>query len=250
MNGCQVSISSLAAELRAIIQSGPGVPESAVEKYLDDKFRVFAADDKLDLLDLLIEQFKDFSDKRKPPQSIEQKELSRLFPLLLGKKTNLSNLSSDEILVKLSQSLKTVFSMINQIISVIQTSLLGQKAEVESISLIIGSQVDGDAGTILLQRYLDQIQKAFLIAYKASQQAAHNTIQQVLSELDPEKLETATNRDWKFGPLRKAEHFDLMRDKFLACKNWFDSGRADEEFLRDFESVCQKLYRNDNRRVP
>ena len=46
---------------------------------------------------------------------------------------------------KLARSLNTLFDTLNQIIGVIHTTFLGQKGEMETIRLIIGSALKGEA---------------------------------------------------------------------------------------------------------
>ena len=99
-----------------------------------------------------------------------------------------------------------------------------------------------------LQGYLDKIKEAFLIAHKASSAAAENTIGQVLNQLDPEQSTDIKESYLKFGPLRKAELFQAYQEKFKSCKDAFQSGRLKEQFLREFEKACQKLYSMKTRR--
>jgi hypothetical protein len=65
----------------------------------------------------------------------------------------------------------------------------------------------------------------------------------MLAELDPERIDAEAGKGFKFGALRKADLFDLYREKFVSCKAWVDSGRFGEEFLREFEKTCEKSYK-------
>jgi len=250
MNDSQVPIDGTVIEIRAITQSKPGDTEGMVEKYLEEKLQGVRATEKLAFLEKLIQQFKGFGLEMKTSSGFEPEELSRLFFLLLGKRISVSDLPPEELLRKLAQSLNTVFDTVNKIISDIQTALLGQRAQLETIRLIIGSQLEGDEGSNPLQSYLDQIRQAFLVAHTAFQQATHTKVGQILAELDPEKLERSTDTGLKFGPFRKAELFEMMKDKLNAYKMSFVNGGIDQEFLREFEKVCQKLYSTKIRRVP
>ena len=99
-----------------------------------------------------------------------------------------------------------------------------------------------------LQNYLDQIQEAFLVAHKAFQEAAQTKVGEILKELSPDHFEASEGGWLKFGPFRKAELFEIYKEKFQACKSWFESGRFMEELLREFEKTCQKLYNADQRK--
>jgi len=184
-----------------------------------------------------------------PESTPESVKFSRLFSQLVGIPVGKEDLSSTELLVKLTPSLATIFNTLNEIVGVINTTLLGRKIELETIRRIIGSTLEEeelDCSTSL-KNYLDQIKKAFFVAHQAFQQAAKTKISEMLSELNPDHLETASGggritHGFKFGPLRKADLFESYKEKYQACQRWFESGRMIEELLREFEKVCQKIY--------
>lgn len=239
----------LANEIRTINRSDPSNSEALIERYLEQRLKGVTPAERLALLEKLARKFEGVSPEMKPGLRLESEEFSRLFTLLLGKRISVADLPSAELSEKLAQSLNTVFDTLNQIISVIHSTLLGQRAELETIRQIIGSHIEGEAGDNSLKNYLDQIQEAFLVAHRAFKQAAHIKVSEILSELDPDNIATSTDLGLKFGPLRKAELFDIYREKFQTCKRWFESGRLDEELLREFEKVCQKLYKMGTRRT-
>lgn len=241
-------IEELAVGLRAINQSDPSDLQASMEAYLGDKLQVVQQDERLALLEKLACKF-ETDTEAKAGLPLPSEESSRLVSLLLGKQISISDLSSVELSEKLAQSLNTIFNTLNQIIGVINTTLLGQRAEQETIRQIIGMHIGGGAGDNSLQNYLDQIRDAFLTAHKAFGQATESLVREMLTELDPEKIEASTEKRLKFGPLRKADLFDAYKDKFRTVKKWHESGRLMEEFLRDFEKVCQKLYKMETRRV-
>lgn len=180
------------------------------------------------------------------PESVE---FSRLFSQLVGIPVGREDLSSTELLVKLTPSLTTIFNTLNEIVGVINTTLLGRKIELETIRRIIGSTLEEEEPdcSTSLKNYLDQIKKAFFVAHQAFQQAAKTKISEMLSELNPDQLETSAGggrimHGFKFGPLRKADLFESYKEKYQACQRWFESGRMIEELLREFEKVCQKIY--------
>lgn len=244
-----IRVETLAEDVRTIYKTDPLRAEALIEAYLHQSLKPFSSHEKMRLLEELRHQFESLGPKILSDFDFESKEFSRLFSLLLGKKISEVDLSSAEISEKLAHSLNTIFDTLNQIVRVIQTTLLGKQAELdETIRHIIGSDLEGSPGAISLQSYLDQIQEAFLVAHQAFKQAAQTKLGDILEELDPDQIEATPAGSLKFGPLRKAEFFETYREKFRACKAWFESGRFTEELSREFEKTCQKLYRADRRR--
>ncbi|MBW2108070.1 MAG: hypothetical protein JRI36_05310 [Deltaproteobacteria bacterium] len=159
----------------------------------------------------------------------------QVFSLLLGREVSREDLSSAELLEKLAESLNTVFDMLNELVGVINMTLTGRGTGEETIRQVIGFQIEGQQRKQSLQSYLGQIKAAFLVAQQAYQKAARQKVQQILDELDPEKRAKEKGGGFKFGPLRKAELFDTYAEKFGTVKQWFESGRFMDEFLREFE---------------
>jgi hypothetical protein len=149
---------------------------------------------------------------------------------------------SEEFLEKLARALNTLFDTLNQMIGVIHTTFLGQKSEMETIRLIIGSSLKGGEQSDSLQNYLNQIREAFLISHRAFQQAAHKKILDFLNELDPERISQMGEGAFGFGPFHKGKLFEIYKEEFLKCKGWVESGHFLEEVLREFEKNCQKQY--------
>jgi hypothetical protein len=242
-------IEELVNGLRKMGQSSPLDLQASIEAYLGDKVQSVRQDARLELLEKLARQF-ETSPETKTGPPLPSEESSRLVSLLLGKQISISDLSSAELSQKLAQSLNTVFDTLNQIIGVINTTLLGQRAEQETIRQIIGLHIGGGGGENSLQNYLDQIRDAFLTAHKGFRQATETLVRQILTELDPNTINASTEKHLKFGALRKAELFDTYSEKFQAIKTWYESGRLMEEFLREFEKVCKQLYSAETRRIP
>jgi hypothetical protein len=242
-------IEELVNGLRKIGQSSPPDLQASIEAYLGDKVQPVRQDERLELLEKLARQF-ETSPEEKTGLPLLSEESSRLVSLLLGKQISVTDLSSAELSQKLAQSLNTVFDTLNEIIGVINTTLLGQRAEQETIRQIIGLHIGGGGGENSLQNYLDQIRDAFLTAHRAFRQATETLVREILTQLDPDTINASTEKHLKFGALRKAELFDTYSEKFQVVKAWYQSGRLMGEFLREFEKVCQKLYRTETRRVP
>ncbi len=238
-----ISIEELANEIRSIKRSDTLNVEAAVEKYLEYRLGGVSVTERLVLLEKLIQQFKSVTPQITSDTVLESEKFSELLSRLLGKKISVEDFSSETHIEKMAQALNTVFDTVNKIVNVIHSTLLGQKIELETIRHIMYSQIEGEGGVISLQGYLDQIQKAFLVAHEAFKQAATNKMGQILTELDPDHIYAKSGSGLRLGFLRKAELFGMYKEKFQTCRAYFESGRLMEELLREFENVCGKLYK-------
>lgn len=239
-----VSTATLANDIRNLHRSHPLKSEALIEQYLEESLRGMP-DQKGAILEKLIEHF-----EKPSPQSVYAPGRDELFPFfanLLGERISNTPLSPPEFLEKLTQSFDTIFNTLNKIMAVIHTTLLGEEVELKTIRTRMGDYLQGRGELSSIQIYLDQIQNAFLIAHKAFQQAAYTKVKAIMTELDPDRLETSRG-GLKIGPLRKAEFFEIYKDKFSKCKGWFNSNKFMEELLKEFEKTCQKLYNVDRKR--
>lgn len=232
---------NLIEELREIYRADPNNAQDLITNFLKEKLRAYPLPEKINLLKKLLGCFNQGPEPLL--SSAAPQELTRLLSALFGKRYSLQDLSAPDALEKLTASLNTVFDTLNQIIGVIQSTLLGKRTELETIRLVIGANIagespDGDS----LPNYLKQIKDAFLVSHKAFQQAAQAKMGEVLKELDPDRIATEGEGGFEFGPLRKAKLFDLYKEKFGKAKGYYESGRFLEELLREFEKSCQKLY--------
>lgn len=244
------SIDTMANEIRIIYNSDISKAEKLIETYLEQRLKEYLFSERLDFLEKLTHQFKSYSPKTETTFNLESKEFSRLLSLLFGKRISMADLSSTEISQKLANSLNTILDTINQIIRVMNNKLLGKDAQLDkTIRGIIGSNLEEEEASDSLQNYLDQIQEAFLVAHQAFQQAAQTRVREILDELDPNRISALSERGLKFGPFRKAELFEVYKEKFRVCKAWFETGRFNNELLREFERICQKSYKTDTRNI-
>lgn len=249
-----ITLLNAAADIRKLYEADPGGASGAIELHIDRYLKTGNPEEKIAFTRELMRLFDGGSDPTSAsgihpatgdvlPQN---EKFLRLFSRLFGESITKVDLSSEEHLEKLAQSLNTIFNSLNSIIGVIHTTLLGENPETETIRHIIGTGMESPGGTDSLQAHLDQIQKAFLIAHRAYQEATANKLKQILEEMSPEKLSEGMEGSLKFGPLKKAEIFENYKEKHALCKKWLESGRLMEELLRDFEKNCQKLYYNLN----
>jgi hypothetical protein len=240
-------LESLAGKIRIVYRLDPLQSRFQIEKYLDQKLKGIPPSDRLPLLERLGQYFGE-----SPPEphsallsglpGSASVDFSDVISLLLGRRVWASDLPAEELLGKSAQAFKTIFDTLNQIIGLINTTLMGKKEEFETIRQVIGSDLDAEGGHDSLQSYLDQIREAFLVAHRAFQEAAGKKVGEIFFELDPTRLESEGGGGLKFGPLRKAELYGRYKDKFAQFKSWFESGRFTEELLREFEKTCQKIY--------
>jgi len=237
----QISLGQLTDEIRQIYGSDDLQAETLIEAFLERRLNELPAGERLTLLEKLTAEFKGASHETSGNVDVDEEFLSRVFSLLLGRKVSQADLTSTEILERLAESLNTIFDTLNELVSVINTTLTGESTGEETIRQVIGFHVAGEDQTKSLQSYLGQIKQAFLIAQQAFKNAAHVKVNQILAELDPERISEGGRGGLKFGPLRKAEFFEIYEENFGKVKKWFESGRFMEEFLREFEKNSQKL---------
>ena len=247
-NKGSLSSERLSDKIRAIYSADNAKAETMIGAYIEEKLKGYSHLDRLAVVEELMHKFEATGHETGSHGSrTGQKGISELLSLVVGKDIPLENLSDKELMEKLSLSLNTIFDSLNQIIRVINTTLLGERVELETIRQIIGTGFEDKETHDTLQDYLDQIQEAFLVAHKAFQEAAGARTSRILEELDPDRISGETGKGLRFGPLRKAGSFDLYTEKFRAVRKWHESGRSTEELLREFEKICQKLYKRKAR---
>jgi hypothetical protein len=237
----KMSTGELADEIKQIYSSDPSRAGTLIETHLEKRLNTLSAPERLILLKKLTAEFKRASSGTSGNENMDEEVLSRVFSLLLGREVSQADLSSTEFSQRLAESLSTIFDTLNQLVSVINMTLLGEATGDETIRHIIGFHLQGEDQSKSLETYLGQIKKAFLIAQQAYKKAAHTIVSKVLLELDPVQIARTDTGGLRFGPLRKAEFYEIYEGKFQRCKKWFESERFMEEFLREFEKDCQKL---------
>ena len=228
--------SGLALQLEA--QADFSADAEAVEAYLDEQMAGLDRRSRLDILRSVIERWEVCGRPSMAGESVDE-VLTRVCSLLLGRKVSMDDLTSSELLEKLAESLNTIFNTLNQLISVINMTFTGEGSPEQTIRQVIGFRLEGEGQGNSLETYLGQISQAFLTSQQAFKEAAYAKVRQMLRVLDPEQLAAETGKGLKFGPLKKAEMFDLYAHRFEKIHKWFSSGRFMEDFLREFEKNCQ-----------
>ena len=233
-----ISVDHLARDIRQIFSADVRQAEGRITDYIQNRLRSFSTAEKVDVLEKLAAQFDraaDSADRVYPDDEV----LTRLFSLVLGGKVTHADLSSNELLQRLAESLNTIFDALNKLVAVIDSTLMGKDRGDETIRQVIGFHLEGQDQTKSLESYLDQINKAFLLAQQASRSAAYQLLGRVLQELDPEKISREAGGGLKFGPLRKAEHYDVFVQRMEKCRQWYESDRFMHDLQREFEKDCR-----------
>jgi hypothetical protein len=238
----QKDLDQLAKQIRQIHASDRLHAEDRIEEFLESSLAGVSRNEKMRIVGELASRFEANRVHFAEDVTVDREILTRVFSFLLGKKVSQADLSSAELLQRLADSLNTIFNMLNQLVSVINMTFLGQHEEIETIRQVIGFHLEGENQSRSLENYLGQINKAFLTAQQAFKIAAEKKVKEILVELDPERIAASAGGGFKLGRLRKAESFDLYTNKFKAFKDWLESGRFMEELLREFENNCQKLF--------
>jgi hypothetical protein len=238
----QNDLNQLAKEIHQIHASDRLRAEDRIEAFLKSSLTGVSRDEQMRILDALASRFEVRRRVSAEDVVVDKELLTRIFSFLLGKEVLQADLSSAELLHRLADSLNTIFNMLNQLVSVINMTFMGQREGVETIRQVIGFHLEGDDRTKSLESYLGQINKAFVTAQRAFKIAAEKKVKEIVIELDPERIAASADGGFRLGRRRKAESFDLYADRFNALKDWFGSGRFMEELLREFENNCQKLF--------
>ena len=232
------SIESLADALRGLSIQNPEQAQEKIEAFLADELKVLALGERLDVLGQLESIFPTAGQVMTPGASDDL--LDRLVPLLLGRDVSM-DLSTPELLSRLAHSLNTIFTMLNELIGLINSTLGGNPAGDETIRQIIGASMQRQGEVQSIEQYLGQIKKAFLTAQQSSKEAARTMAAYIITELDPKGME-GSGGGFKIGPMKKAESFDLFEEKYKRVKKWYESERFLLDFLRQFEKNCRKSF--------
>jgi len=234
----QISLEKLAQEIRQIYSMDSRQAEEGIAAYLQAQLGSLPATEKVGLLEKLTAQFDapvpGSADREYP----EDEVLARLFSLVLGDRVTKADLTSADLLQRLAESLNTIFDALNRLVAVIDSTLMGKDRGDETIRQVIGFHLEGQDKTKSLESYLGQINKAFLLSQQASKQAANQVVGKILRELDPEKIKQQAGSGIKFGPLRKAEFYDVFEQEMKKCRQWYESGRFMQDLQREFEKNC------------
>jgi hypothetical protein len=216
--------------------------EESVEAYLIEQMAEMDPPQRIDALRTVLARLGKPGASMASSDDADEAVLSQVCSLLLGRSVTMDDLTSSEMLEKLAESLNTIFNTLNQLISVINMTFTGEGSPEQTIRQVIGFRLEGEGQSNSLETYLGQISNAFLTSQQSFKEAAYAKVKQVLSVLDPEQLAAETGKGLKFGPMKKAEMFELYKQRYEKIQKWFSSGRFMEDFLREFEKNCQTKF--------
>ena len=238
-----MEVQQLAEQIRQRYATKPDGTGQDLEVFLRETLVEKRPEERLAIVRALAREFSAPGSVYDRPGQRETSILQDLFVKVLGERLPDEPIPVAQMAERLAEALNTIFDSLNQLVRGINATLIGnQPLEDETIRFVIGSQLSGANGSTSLKDYIDQIKEAFSIAHKAFQEAAKTKFKEILSELDPEKLEKSVEGGIKFGPLRKAEILEIYKEKFRTLNNWLDTGLLMEATMREFEKICQKLY--------
>lgn len=237
-------ISQIASGLGDRFDTERDISEESVEAYLNEQMAGWESTQRTAALRTIISEINGDTCAGQLPRENDDEVLTQACSLLLGRKVSMDDLSSSELLEKLAESLDTIFNTLNQLISVINMTFTGEGSPEQTIRQVIGFRLEGEGQGSSLETYLGQISNAFLTSQQSFKEAAYAKVKQVLAALDPDKLAAETGKGLKFGPLKKAEVYDLYEQRYEQIQKWFNSGRFMEDFLREFEKNCQTKFGN------
>ena len=234
-------INRISSGLAAQFEADGDVSVDSVEAFLKEQMAGLDSHSRIAALQSVVNRL---GNTCRPSMTGETDEevLTRVCSLLLGRKVSMDDLSSSELLEKLAESLNTIFNTLNQLISVINMTFTGEGSPEQTIRQVIGFRLEGEGQGNSLETYLDQISNAFLTSQQSFKEAAYAKVKQVLSVLDPEQVAAEVGKGLKFGPMKKAEMFEIYEERFGKIQKWFSSGRFMEDFLREFEKNCQTKF--------
>ncbi|MGC9325628.1 MAG: hypothetical protein ACP5G0_12885 [Desulfomonilia bacterium] len=236
----QVAVSDIARDVRALYGADPRAAREAIREYLETRLGDMGGDERIAVLRGVQQQIR----VRQAPPDVKPGDefIGRFLKLLLGERAQHADFSSPQLMENLAESLNTLFDSLNEIIGVMNATLGRAHFGEETIRAVIGGDIETGDSPVTLEEYLGQIKKAFLVAHTSFQQTARTKVKEILAELSPQKIESGVGSGLKFGPLRKAELFDLYEEAHEKIRKWFASPRFTEDLLREFERNCQKSY--------
>jgi hypothetical protein len=232
--------SEIAAELREIYRLDPDHARPAAEAHLRKRLANRSLSEQTAILENILAAFAPPTAGEHPPSGTEAELLNEIFFLLLGNRYAQSNLTAAELLKRLAESLNMIFNSLNRLIGVIHATLMGrQHGPDETIRHVIRDHLEGEDRLKSIENYIGQIGQAFVLSHAAFTSSAETITARLLEELNPDAIQREERHSLRFGPLRKAESFDVVAQKHAQCRQWLESGRFKEDLLREFERTCE-----------
>ena len=234
----QANVSSLANTIRNIYKQNPETASSSIENFLKRELNFSTVTEKQQTMKALADHFQVAAPEQIPSSFPVDDQFLHFCSILLGRPVESKDLQTDGLQQRLSESLTAIFETLNQLITTINQTLQDDGQTQETIRFFIGEQLNGSLDAKPLKDHLDQIRTAFVTSHTAFKEAMLITVEKILNELDPEALKEKNSGGLGFNPLRKVDGFNQYGKIYKNCRQWFESGRCMEEFLRTFEKQC------------
>ncbi|OQX20436.1 MAG: hypothetical protein BWK76_01175 [Desulfobulbaceae bacterium A2] len=235
-------VEQLAEELRGIYDQDQAGAPAAIESFLHAYLQGFDAQVKRQIVTALLDCFPvPAEDEVRQGSPEERAVLARFCSLILGRPLAAEELSSEETLTRLSESLNTLFNTLNELVGNIRATLFMQEGVNETIRHVIGSSLVGAEAGVSLSQFLGEINAAFLVSHKASGAATTKIIDRILQELDPARCAEEAQSHFLLKSKNKANQFDQYAQVYANCRNWHTSGRSAAEYAKLFEKECQDI---------
>ena len=231
----RIAITQLADEIRGVYILDGNQVEKRIEHFLKEKLKNHSDSEGLTILKKLISEFGNTPHSCAEDLILEDSIMSQICSLLLGKDVSRINLSSTELLQRLTECLNTIFDSLDQLIKVINKTLFGEGLGKQGTRTIIGYNPES------LEGHLGQINKAFSIAMRAFEKTVKIKVEQILQAIDPDQISSERDGWLKIPPFQKAEYYEIFEEKHIEIKKWFESDKFMEDFRREFEKNCQIL---------
>lgn len=235
----------LAAEIKKIQHSNPDNSEKRIVEYLKGSLKTYNREQQLEAVDDLINRFA--APAASPPEITPPAQQpppgqNQLLEIL-GEPEKILNLSPEELERRINAAFTTIFKQLNEITIGITASFSDQPPEQPTIQKSILAYLDGTNDLDGLKAHLEIVKNVFALTHQAFTQALSNKINEILTELDPEREdETNNSGGLNFGAFHKAKKFDMLKQKHQTLSRWFNSGLLTEALLKEFEKIYQKLY--------
>jgi hypothetical protein len=234
-------LAQLTTDINSLFEADPNNAHQRIESMLKSRLADYSAQESRKGIQQIIQRYRS---PNKAAGAVGNEVMPRVFRLLLGRRVTPDDYSPTELLERLAESLNTIFDSLNQLIGVINMSFCGDTcSKDQTIRQFIGFHLEGEDQTQPLEDYLGKISQAFLTTHEAFKKSAHKLIEQLLLDLDTQQVAKERGLGLKIGPLRKAEDYEIIKEKIDCIRKWFYSGRCMEDFLREFEKNCQSLTR-------
>ncbi len=240
----------LVSTIRTLYRQNPAEAVTTITKYLQQELSSNSKQEQQQILANIQSAFTADNTQHLQAKQVANDQFLHFCSLLLGKQIEKERIHEEQLQQQLNRALTAIFETLNHLIRTINLTLYNNSSSQETIRYLIGEQLDGSGDTSSLETHLLQIHTAFATSHKAFRRTMQKTVEKILEELSPEKLSAKRTSHASFNPLKKMDDFKQYRKTYADCREWYDSGRCVEEFLRTFERECTAITNTQKEVVP